>query len=154
EIDFNHLVKPNEFGCAPVNNDALNNNEFVVNNHYMVDDVNKKEEKTTTKTKTPRKHQHRSLQARHRRNHQRNTILKKYRYHYSIKRKWYPRFTMFMVRQILRLYRVNYKHVRNDGDELLIGLKDRLSRDRAHHQLPWSIFNRHSYFYYRDVFRR
>ncbi|CAF4767472.1 unnamed protein product, partial [Rotaria socialis] len=65
-----------------------------------------------------------------------------------------PRFTMFMVRQILRLYRVNYKHVRNDGDELLIGLKDRLSRDRAHHQLPWSIFNRHSYFYYRDVFRR
>ncbi|CAM4989807.1 unnamed protein product, partial [Rotaria socialis] len=31
EIDFNHLVKPNEFGCAPVNNDALNNNEFVVN---------------------------------------------------------------------------------------------------------------------------
>ncbi|CAF4904511.1 unnamed protein product, partial [Rotaria socialis] len=33
-----------------------------------------------------------------------------------------------MVRQILRLYRVNYKHVRNDGDELLIGLKDRLSR--------------------------
>ncbi|CAF2059947.1 unnamed protein product, partial [Rotaria magnacalcarata] len=48
-----------------------------------------------------------------------------------------------MVRQILRLYRINYKHVRNDEEDLLIGLKDRLSRDRAHHQLPWNIFNRH-----------
>ncbi|CAF3225561.1 unnamed protein product [Rotaria socialis] len=107
----------------------------------------------TVPPKNRKIHQNRSIQARHRRNHQRNTVLKKYRYYYSIKRKWYPRFPMLMIRQILRLYRINYKHVRNDGEELLISLKDRQSRDTAHHQLPWNIFNRHNYFHYRKVFR-
>ncbi|CAM4783593.1 unnamed protein product [Rotaria magnacalcarata] len=109
EIFLNQLVKPNDFDYIPVNNNLLKDNELVVNNHYMVDDVNDKEE--TTQTKTHKKHQQRSVQARHRRNHQRNAALKKKRYYYSIKRKWYPRFPMQIIRKILRLYNINYKHV-------------------------------------------
>ncbi|CAF2001705.1 unnamed protein product [Rotaria magnacalcarata] len=109
EIFLNQLVKPNDFDYIPVNNNLLKDNELVVNNHYMVDDVNDKEE--TTQTKTHKKHQQRSVQARHRRNHQRNAALKKKRYYYSIKRKWYPRFPMLIIRKILRLYNINYKHV-------------------------------------------
>ncbi|CAF5224469.1 unnamed protein product, partial [Rotaria magnacalcarata] len=57
EIYLNQLVTPNDFVPVPVNHNALPDNELVINNHYMVDDVNDKE-KTTTKTKTQQKHQH------------------------------------------------------------------------------------------------
>ncbi|CAF3213957.1 unnamed protein product [Rotaria sp. Silwood2] len=149
EIYLNQLIEPNDFKNGQdnknnndddeiilvqdqiepidddnilVNNNLLNDNESIVNNHYMVDDVNDKEETAPTKKHT--KNQQRSVQARHRRNHRRNTELKKKRYYYSIKRKWYPRFPMPIIWKILRLYNINYKHVRNDGEELLIGLKD------------------------------
>jgi hypothetical protein len=136
----------------PVNDDLLNDNKLIVNNHDMVDDANDEEEPTPTEKRT--KNQQRSLQARKRRNHLRNTALKKQRYYYSIKRKWYPRFPMLMIRKILRLYNIEYKHVRDDGEELLIGLKDRRSRNTAQHQLPANIFSKRSYFHYRKVFRR
>jgi hypothetical protein len=114
--------------------------KLIVNNHYMVDDVNDKEKLAPTKKRT--KNQRRSAQARHRKNHRRNTALKKKRHYYSIKRQWYPRFPMLIIRKILRLYNIDYKHVRDDGEELLIGLKDRRSRNTAQHQLPRKIFNR------------
>jgi hypothetical protein len=139
-------VEPIDDDYIPVNNNLLNDNELIVNNHYMVDDVNDKEEPAPTKKRT--KNQRRSVQARHRKNHRRNTALKKKRYYYSIKRKWYPRFPMLIIRKILRLYNIDYKHVRDGGEELLIGLKDRRSRNTAQHQLPRNIFNRQSYFHY------
>jgi len=144
-------VEPTDDNYIPIDNNLLNDNELIVNNHYMVDDVDDKEE--TTPTNKRKKNRQRSAQARNRKNHRRNTKLKKKRFYYSIKRNWYPRFSMFMIRKILRLYNINYKHVRDDGDGVLIGLKDRRSRITAEHQLPWNIFNRQSYLHYRKKFR-
>ncbi|CAF3091854.1 unnamed protein product [Rotaria sp. Silwood2] len=144
-------IEPIDDNYIPVNNNLLNDNELIVNNHYMVDDVNDKEETAPTKKHT--KHQQRSIQARHRRNQRRNKALKRKRYYYSIKRKWYPRFTMLIIRKILRLYNIDYTHVRTDGDKLLIGLKNQQSEKTAEHQLPSNIFNRQSYLHYRKLFR-
>ncbi|CAF1520240.1 unnamed protein product [Rotaria sordida] len=68
-----------------VNNNLLNDNELIVNDHYMVDDVNDKEEPASTEQRT--KNQQRSVQARHRKNQRRNKALRRKRYYYSIKRK-------------------------------------------------------------------
>ncbi|CAF2678652.1 unnamed protein product [Rotaria sp. Silwood2] len=144
-------IEPIDDNYIPVNNNLLNDNELIVNNHYMVDDVNDKEETAPTKKHT--KHQQRSIQARHRRNQRRNKALKRKRYYYSIKRKWYPRFTMLIIRKILRLYNIDYTHVRTDGDKLLIGLKNQQREKTAEHQLPSNIFNRQSYLHYRKLFR-
>lgn len=46
----------------PFNNDLLNENELIVNNHYMVDNVNDEEEQVPTKPRIS-KHQTRSAEA-------------------------------------------------------------------------------------------
>ncbi|CAF1503680.1 unnamed protein product, partial [Rotaria sordida] len=120
-----------------------------VNDNLLNDD---RDEPAPTKRYT--KNQQRSVQARHRKNHRRNRALKKRRYYYSIKRKWYPYFPKRTIRKILRIYNINYTHVREDGENLLIGLKNQQSENIAEHQLPRNIFNRQSYFYYRKLFRR
>ncbi|CAF3705411.1 unnamed protein product [Rotaria socialis] len=57
EIYLNQLVKPNDIDYIPVNNRLLKDNELVVNNHYMIDDVNDKEETapTTIRKSSPSK---------------------------------------------------------------------------------------------------
>jgi hypothetical protein len=155
EIQLNQLIEPTERiqqqEPDPFNNDLLNENELIVNSHYMVDNVNDEEEQVPTKPRIS-KHQTRSAEARHRKNQKRNKTQKKKRYYYSIRRNWYPRFPKFLIRKILQLYNINYKHVKDDGDELVIGLKNRSSQCAAEHQLPWNIFNRRSYFHYRKLF--
>jgi hypothetical protein len=147
DINDNELIVNNHYMV-----DDVNGNELIVNNHYMVDDVDDKEKPVPTKKRT--KNQQRSVEGRHRKNHRRNTALKMQRYIYPIRRKWYPRFLMSTIRRILGLYNIDYRHVKDDGEELLIGLKDQQAREAAQYQLPRNIFNRQSYFHYRKVFRR
>jgi len=95
----------------------------------------------------------RNPQTKNRRNKKHNQQRRKYRYRHSIRRRAYHRFSLHLMRQVLRLYKINFVHVKRDNDDLLIGLKNEEDKDEAEHNLAMDIFNKHSYFYYRKKYR-
>jgi hypothetical protein len=103
------------------------------------------------------KHQTRSLEARRKLNHKRNETRRKRRYRYSIKRRYYYQFKMYLIRKILKQYNINCTHVRINEDasedELEIGLKDRSSKVEAKRRLAYNIFNKRGYYHYRRLYR-
>ena len=95
----------------------------------------------------------RNPQTKNRRNKKHNQQRRKYRYRHSIRRRAYHRFSLHLMRQVLRLYKINFVHVKRDNDDLLIGLKNEEDKDEAEHNLAMDIFNKHSYFYYQKKYR-
>ncbi|CAF1667816.1 unnamed protein product [Adineta ricciae] len=99
------------------------------------------------------KHQQRSHEARHRKNQKHNKQRRKYRYQHSIIRRRYKRFTLRLIRRILRLYQVKFVHVKElSDDRILIGLKNIEEQYEAAHVLSMDIFNRRGYYHYRRKF--
>ena len=130
---------------------GLNNNNVII-----YDDVYDGE----SSSKRPRvsKHQTRSVEARHKINRKRNMTHRKRRYRYAIRRRFYYRFTMFLIRNVLQQYNIRYIHVKIDEDrskdELVIGLKDKLSKIEAERRLPDNIFSKQGYYHYQRLHKR
>ena len=94
-------------------------------------------------------HQHRSKEARRRRNQKRNLTHRSRRYERFFVRQVYPRFTMKMIRRTLERYHVHYTHVKIAKDSLVIGVKNEDGERSADRKLPEDAFDRlHYYRYY------
>ncbi|CAF4804781.1 unnamed protein product [Rotaria socialis] len=61
----------------------------------------------------------------------------------TIRRVLYPRFNMFIIKQILRKQNVRFVHFKHNDDELIIGVKNALIRDEYRQRLSMDTFDRH-----------
>lgn len=167
EIHLNQLTKQNIIG--KLQNEIINEEEQniiqendielqveMLNNDELMDDVNGNEGGSAGVSRldpVPRIRR-RNPRLKKRRNKKHNQQRRRFRYRHSIRRKAYYRFSLHLMRQILRLYRIKFVHVtRDDDDDLLIGLKNEESKNEAEHNLAMDIFSKHSYFYYRKKYR-
>ncbi|CAF0791429.1 unnamed protein product [Adineta ricciae] len=115
--------------------------------------VDRVQENITSNRTNRSKHQQRSHEARHRKNQKHNKQRRKYRYRYSITRRRYKRFTLRLIRRILRLYQVKFVHVKElSDDRILIGLKNIEEQHEAERVLSMDIFNHRGYYHYRRKF--
>ena len=93
----------------------------------------------------------RSADARKRRNHKRNRVLRPLRDQHVLLRSIYRRFTMRQIKQILREREVRYFHLKVDRriDSLSIGVKKSTLVDDYFDRIAGDLFSEHSYKQYR-----
>jgi hypothetical protein len=104
-------------------------------------DQNVKKRRTT-------KHQ-RNDEYRKRRNKKRTNYFRSQRYRYFISRQFYHRFTMATVRNILDKLDIHFTHVKDEGDLLVIGVKDEQRQQEYEQLLPRDVFDRSHYWQHR-----
>ncbi|CAF1550959.1 unnamed protein product [Adineta ricciae] len=92
-----------------------------------------------------RKKKIRSTEAQKKHNKKRNDHLRLFRYRYVLKRSYYYRFRLKLIRKILRHYGVLFRHVKLHGDQVIIGVKCAQDREQYEDALPSYCFDRKNY---------
>ncbi|CAF4703673.1 unnamed protein product [Rotaria sp. Silwood2] len=173
EIYLNQLIEPNDFKNEQDNNNNNDDVEIileedpiepididytpVIMDSETTEPIQQQEPEQVEDEPLQIQHQSnrptRSTQSKKRRNKKRTELQRKHRYRHSITRRAYNRFSMCLIRKILRLYNICYTHVKMDEqNDLIIGLKDRRSKNEAEQNLSTNIFSKRSYFYYRKLY--
>jgi len=93
----------------------------------------------------------RPAKIRHNRRHAQQQ--KKHRFDYPIRRECYYRFKSFMIRKILRLYQIRFVHMKKDRGDVVVGLRNEDIRRQTEHDLATNIFNRRSFYYYKNKYK-
>ncbi|CAF1522403.1 unnamed protein product [Adineta ricciae] len=99
----------------------------------------------TDQQRPQRKKKIRSTEAQKEHNKKRNDHLRLFRYRYVLKRSYYYRFRLKLIRKILRHYGVLFRHVKFHGNQVIIGVKCAQDREQYEDALPSYCFDRKNY---------
>ena len=160
EIYLNQLIEPHDL---KMEHDDISNDDDEINlledqseatesmQQQEPEQVEAKSLQTQHQSNRPR----RSSQVKKRKNRKRNIHRRKYRYRRSIIRPVYHHFPKYLIRKILRLYNIDFTHVKtNENNDLVIGLRKGTSKQEAEHNLSMNMFSKNSYLYYRKLYGR
>ncbi|CAF4737578.1 unnamed protein product, partial [Rotaria sp. Silwood2] len=120
-------------------------NELIINNDEQVKLAEDRDRHPST-PKRKSTHQQRTKEARRRRNRKRNNTFRMRRYRYYIKYNIYHRFTMKLIKEILRTNEIKHTHVKVVAGLLIIGFKNEMLKQQYQQQLSEELFTRHNYY--------
>jgi hypothetical protein len=128
----------------------INVDDILVIQEVQEIDEDQQAEPTQPEQKSVCRKRSRPAKIRHNRKHARQQ--KKHRFDHPIRRECYHRFKSFMIRKILRLYQIPFVHMKKDGDDVVVGLKNKDIQRQADHDLAINIFSRRSFFHYKNKY--
>lgn len=145
QVKNNNLINDVEINVEVSTTDIImndNTDEVTCVNSHIVD---VDEMFNLAEQQQPRCKKHRSITAKRKRNRKRNMHIRLTRYKHSFTRPCYYKFKSKNIRNILRHYGIQFRHIKFLYDRVIIGVKNDKARRDYEEALPYNCFNKNNY---------